>query len=403
MLRTVDAPFVTVLLADLAAPGPRAPRGDDAAVAARRAAFAVLREAAAPHGGREVPAGGDGLMLAFTSAAAAVRCAADMQRAATAADAPPLRIGMAAGEPIAEDEGLHGTPVVVARRLCETAAPGTIVATDVVRQVAGPRVEGIVRPAGSLRLPGLDERVAVAEVAWREDADDPLPADPHRPRGEITVVVADDQRLLRAGFRVILDSEPDMRVVGEAADGEEAVDVVRRRRPDVVLMDIRMPGLDGLAAAERILSEPGTATAVVMLTTFDRDEYVFEALRVGASGFLLKDTPADRLLDAVRVAAAGDALLAPSITRRLVERFARAARAPADGTPPALAALTARELEVLRLVARGRSNAEIAAELVLGENTVKTHVAHILGKLGLRDRVQAVVVAYESGLVTPEG
>ncbi|MGD9571085.1 MAG: response regulator [Thermoleophilia bacterium] len=219
----------------------------------------------------------------------------------------------------------------------------------------------------------------------------------------MTVVVADDQRLLRAGFRVILDSEPDMRVVGEAADGEEAVDLVRRRRPDVVLMDIRMPGLDGLAAAERILAEPGAATAVVMLTTFDRDEYVFEALRVGASGFLLKDTPADRLLDAVRVAAAGDALLAPSITRRLVERFARAARAPADGTPPALAALTARELEVLRLVARGRSNAEIAAELVLGENTVKTHVAHILGKLGLRDRVQAVVVAYETGLVTPEG
>ena len=257
------------------------------------------------------------------------------------------------------------------------------------------------RPAGrhGLRLPGIDERVAVAEVVWREGDDaagEPAPA----PAGEITVVVADDQRLLRAGFRVILDAEPDMRVVGEAEDGEAAVDVVRRRRPDVVLMDIRMPGLDGLRAAERILSEPGSRTAVVMLTTFDRDEYVFEALRVGASGFLLKDTPADRLLDAVRVAAAGEALLAPSITRRLVERFARAAR-PDDGPHPRLAALTARELDVLRLVAGGLSNGEIAARLVLGENTVKTHVAHVLSKLGLRDRVQAVVLAYETGFVTP--
>ncbi|MGD9697186.1 MAG: response regulator [Thermoleophilia bacterium] len=217
----------------------------------------------------------------------------------------------------------------------------------------------------------------------------------------MTVAVADDQRLLRAGFRVILDSEPDIRVVGEAEDGEGALDVVRRTRPDVVLMDIRMPGLDGLAAAERILSEPGCATAVVMLTTFDRDEYVFEALRIGASGFLLKDTPADRLLDAVRVAAAGEALLAPSITRRLVERFARVARPADEGVHPRLAALTARELEVLRLVAAGMSNAEIAAALVLGENTVKTHVARVLSKLGLRDRVQAVVLAYETGFVAP--
>ncbi|MFN8123747.1 MAG: response regulator transcription factor [Thermoleophilia bacterium] len=215
-------------------------------------------------------------------------------------------------------------------------------------------------------------------------------------------MIADDQRLLRAGFRVILDSEPDMRVVGEASDGEAAVDAVRRLRPDVVLMDIRMPGLDGLGAAARILGDPELATAVVMLTTFDRDEYVYEALRVGASGFLLKDTPADRLLDAIRVAAHGEALLAPSVTRRLIERFTSAARPAPDGVPEALAALTAREVEVLRMVARGLSNAEIARELVLGENTVKTHVARILAKLGLRDRVQAVVTAYETGLVAPE-
>jgi DNA-binding NarL/FixJ family response regulator len=291
----------------------------------------------------------------------------------------------------------------VALRLCETAAPGTIVATDVVRQIAGPGAAGLAHPAGALRLPGVPERVAVAEVRWRDDGEEEPAPDPPAGGGEITVVIADDQRLLRTGFRVILDSEPDMRVVGVAPDGAAAVDVVRRRRPDVVLMDIRMPDLDGLSAARRILDDPDVGTAVVMLTTFDRDEYVYEALRIGASGFLLKDTPADRLLDAIRVAASGDALLAPSITRRLIERFAHAARPEPDGVPAALAPLTARELDVLRLVARGMSNAEIARELVLGENTVKTHVARMLGKLGLRDRVQAVVLAYETGLVAPEG
>jgi DNA-binding NarL/FixJ family response regulator len=327
-----------------------------------------------------------------------------MQRAVAAAvPEPPLRIGMAAGEPVADGDELYGTPVEVARRLCETARPGAIVATDVVRQVAGPRVAGLIHPAGALRLPGLPERVGVAEVRWRPDEEELAPDPEPAVTGEVTVVVADDQRLLRTGFRVILDSEPDMRVVGEAPDGLAAVDLVRRRRPDVVLMDIRMPELDGLAAARRILDDPGLSTAVVMLTTFDRDEYVYEALRIGASGFLLKDTPADRLLDAVRVAASGDALLAPSITRRLIERFAHAARPEPDGVPAALAPLTARELDVLRLLARGLSNAEIAGELVLGENTVKTHVARVLGKLGLRDRVQAVVMAYETGLVAPEG
>ena len=249
----------------------------------------------------------------------------------------------------------------------------------------------------------VEQRVAVAQVRWSEDAPaGPEPAEPAAASRPIRVVVADDQQLVRAGFRVILEDEPDMTVVGEAPDGRSAVDVVLRTKPDVVLMDIRMPELDGLQAGERILSNPELETAVLMLTTFDRDEYIYEALRIGASGFLLKDAPADRLLDAVRVAAAGDALLAPSITRRLIEDLARSARPAAGELPDKLSELTAREVDALKLVAQGLSNSEIAAELVLGENTIKTHVAHVLSKLGLRDRVQAVVLAYESGLVAPE-
>jgi DNA-binding NarL/FixJ family response regulator len=289
--------------------------------------------------------------------------------------------------------------VIVASRLCATAGAGEILASEVVCRVAGARIAEMIHPVGALRLRGVSQRVTAAQVGWRGDEGTKSPA---APAAAIRVVVADDQQLVRAGFRVILEDEPDITVVGDAPDGRTAVDVVLRTRPDVVLMDIRMPELDGLRAAERILSEPELDTAVLMLTTFDLDEYIYEALRIGASGFLLKDAPADRLLDAVRAAAAGDVLLAPSITRRLIEQFARAARPEADGLPDALAELTSREVDVLRLVARGLSNAEIAAELVLGENTIKTHVAHLLSKLGLRDRVQAVVLAYETGLVSPE-
>jgi DNA-binding NarL/FixJ family response regulator len=218
----------------------------------------------------------------------------------------------------------------------------------------------------------------------------------------IRLVIADDQQLVRTGFRLILEAEDDLVVVGQAGDGLEAVDVVGREHPDVVLMDIRMPELDGIEATRRILAS-GSRARVLMLTTFDLNEYVYEALRAGASGFLLKDTPAEQLADAVRVIARGDALLAPSVTRRLLDEFA-GARAAAEPVPrvaaPGLDELTARELEVFRLVARGLSNAEIAAELVVSETTVKTHVARILMKLGLRDRVQAVVLAYESGIAT---
>jgi DNA-binding NarL/FixJ family response regulator len=214
----------------------------------------------------------------------------------------------------------------------------------------------------------------------------------------VKVVLADDQELVRTGFRMILRAEADVEVVGEAADGDEAVTLAARLRPDVVLMDIRMPRLDGLAATRKILALPATKTRVLILTTFDEDAYVFEALRAGASGFLLKTVPADQLVAGVREVAAGEALLAPAITRRLIERFAEAIE-PEPTPPPGYDELTAREREVFLLLARGLSNAEIAAELVVEPSTVKTHVAAVLSKLGVRDRVGAVVVAYESGLV----
>ncbi len=218
----------------------------------------------------------------------------------------------------------------------------------------------------------------------------------------IRVLLVDDQPLLRTGFRLILQTEPDIEVVGEAGDGEVAVSQARALRPDVVLMDIRMPRVDGIEATRR-LAALDPAPRVLVLTTYDLDEYVVESLRAGASGFLLKDAPADDLVDAVRVVHRGEAVVAPRVTRRLLDRFARQLPA-ADAVPVApLPSLTEREHEVLLLVARGLSNAEIAAELVLSETTVKTHVSNVLTKLGLRDRVQAVVLAYERGLVTPAG
>ena len=219
----------------------------------------------------------------------------------------------------------------------------------------------------------------------------------------IRVLLADDQALVRAGLRKIVETEPDMTVVAEAADGLQAVDGARASRPDVAVLDIRMPHLDGIEATRRILAAAtDDGVRVLVLTTFGLDEYVFEALRAGASGFMLKDAPPEELLDAIRVVASGAALLAPAVTQAVIQEFARRAPASAD-PPPLVAELTDREREVLLLLTRGRSNSEIARDLVVSEATVKTHVAHVLMKLGVRDRVQAVIYAYEAGVVSPGG
>jgi DNA-binding NarL/FixJ family response regulator len=215
----------------------------------------------------------------------------------------------------------------------------------------------------------------------------------------IRVLLADDQALVRGGFQMILAAQPDIEVVGEAEDGRQAIDLTNRLLPDVILMDVRMPVLDGLEATRRLV-ELGTTARILILTTFDLDEYVYAAIRAGASGFLLKDVRPSQLVDAIRVVADGEALLAPAVTRRLLERFAATLPTPEE-REPALATLTDRERDVLELVASGLSNAEIAERLFLGETTVKTHVSSLLRKLGLRDRVQAVVLAYEAGLVRP--
>lgn len=218
----------------------------------------------------------------------------------------------------------------------------------------------------------------------------------------IRVLVADDQQMIRAGFRLILSAEPDIEVAGEAADGAEAVTLARQLRPDVVLMDIRMPTLDGLEATRQLLAEvPAGVARVIVLTTFDDDEYVFGALHAGASGFLLKNSAPERLIDAIRVVAGGEALLAPSVTRQVIDEFTR--RPARQAAPPVLSELTERERDVLQEIAAGLTNAEIAARLYVSEATVKTHVSHLLMKLGLRDRVHAVIYAYQHGLAGQAG
>ncbi len=396
----------------------------------------LLRAAFEDAGGQEIDTQGDSFFVAFRRPKDAVVAAAAAQRALAAEEWPDgvevrVRMGIHTGEASLAADRYLGLAVHRAARICSAGHGGQILISQTTHALLEDEEEELPglskRDLGAQRLKDFDRPIQIYQLVvpelpvefpplrTLEDDRTPFEGDEGRlaeaarraSRGEeaagdgVRVLIADDQALVRAGFRMILEAEDDVEVVGEAADGGAAVEEVRRLQPDVVLMDVRMPELDGIEATRRLMEDAAVSAKVVMLTTFDMDEYIYEALRAGASGFLLKDTPPEQLVDGIRAVASGDALLAPSITKRVIEEFVSRPPDAARKPPPELDELTERELEVLKLLARGLSNAEIAKELFVSETTVKTHVAHVLRKLDLRDRVQAVVFAYESGLVQP--
>ena len=395
----------------------------------------LLRRAFQDAGGHEINTQGDSFFVAFRRPKEAVAAAVDAQRAVARHPWPDdarmrVRIGIHTGEATVTGDRYVGLAVHRAARICAAGHGGQVLLSQTTQALLeeeeelgdldfadlGPRslkdfdrpirIYQLLAPGLSAEFPDLrsaDERAATASarLADRHEVADADEATEAGGSDRISVLLVDDQELVRTGFRMILDAEEGMEVVGEAANGKDALNEAVRLRPDVVLMDVRMPELDGIEATRRLLADGGVDSKVVMLTTFDMDEYVYEALSAGASGFLLKDAPPEQLVAGIRAVCSGDALLAPSVTRRVIEEFVRR---PPDGErtpPPELEELTPRENEVLTLIARGLSNAEIAQTLVVSETTVKTHVARVLMKMGLRDRVQAVVMAYESGLIQP--
>ncbi|HKD34192.1 MAG TPA: response regulator [Gaiellaceae bacterium] len=385
----------------------------------------LMRAAWSGEDGRELDADGDSFFVAFGRPRQAVEAAVAAQRAIAAHEWPEgvdlrVRIGIHTGEATLVGDQYVGLAVHRAARICDAGHGGQTLLTETTRSLLEEaEFDGFeLRDLGSHTLKDFDRPLQIYQVTIPGllGTFPPLRAAGHgatdlaerqeelaasEKHGAVRVMIVDDQALVRAGFRMILEAEPDIDVVGEAADGGEAIEECRRLRPDVVLMDVRMPEMDGIEATRRLLEHDDADTKVVMLTTFDMDEYVYDTLRVGASGFLLKDVPPEQLVAGIRSVASGDALLAPSVTRRVIEEFVSRPPASVRALPEQLEELTARELEVLKLVARGLSNAEIAKTLFVSETTVKTHVAHVLMKLDLRDRVQAVVLAYESGLVQP--
>jgi DNA-binding NarL/FixJ family response regulator/class 3 adenylate cyclase len=365
---------------------------------------AIISDSVEAFGGRVVDTQGDSTFSVFERASDAVRAAARAQHEFEGAEWPDdavlrVRMGIHTGEATPSEGNYHGLAVHRAARICSEARGGQVLVSHATVSVIEDARDGLAGVSlvevGERRLKDFEEPVRLHQLTTPDR--DALEMTASR----IGVLIVDDQALVRTGFRMILEAERDLAVVGEAADGAEAVEQARRTKPDVILMDVRMPNVDGLEATRRLLEGRDDGPRVLILTTFDLDEYVYEALKAGASGFLLKDTPPEELVDAIHVVARGDALLAPTITRRVIEEFVR--RPPESARPPSreLEELTPRELDILRYVARGLSNAEIAAEAFVSETTVKTHVAHILMKLHLRDRVQAVVFAYENGVVAP--
>jgi DNA-binding NarL/FixJ family response regulator/class 3 adenylate cyclase len=395
----------------------------------------LLRSAFQNCDGHEINTQGDSFFVAFRKPKDAVGAAVEAQRALARHPWPEetemrVRIGIHTGEATVAEDRYVGLAVHRAARICAAAHGGQVLLSQTTQALLedeeelgeldfcdlGPRsLKNFDRPVRIYQLlapdlPAEFPQLRSAEEGARgsaqladqhEVADAEAAAEVPDSTGKVRVLIVDDQALVRTGFRMILDAEADMEVVGEASNGSEAVAEAARLRPDVVLMDVRMPELDGIEATRRLLADGGVDSKVVMLTTFDMDEYVYEALRAGASGFLLKDAPPEQLVDGIRAVCSGDALLAPSVTRRVIEEFVRRPPGAVRAEPPEIEELTPRECEVLKLIARGLSNAEIAQSLVVSETTVKTHVAHVLMKMDLRDRVQAVVMAYESGLVQP--
>jgi len=385
---------------------------------------ALLRTAFEQAGGQGIGVQGDAVFVAFRRPTSAILAAVAGQRALAShewplGEQPRVRMGIHTGEGSIAGDQYHGLAIHRAARICAAGHGGQILVSQVTCALLEDEEHDeslfTLRDLGAQRLKDFDRPVRIHQLV-ADGLPDTFPAlRTEDPAGEqpteaatdlqaIRVLIVDDQALVRAGFRMILDAQTDIEVVGEAADGREAISEAARLSPDVVLMDVRMPEVDGIEATRSLLGgNDATTTRVVMLTTFDMDEYVYEALRAGASGFLLKDAPPEQLVAGIRAVASGDALLGPSVTRRVIEEYIRrpggAGRTPA----PRLEELTARETEVLKLIARGLSNAEIATTLFLSETTVKTHVAHVLRKLDVRDRVQAVVLAYDSGLVEPGG
>ncbi|HSS72014.1 MAG TPA: response regulator [Gaiellaceae bacterium] len=383
----------------------------------------LLRDAWEAHSGRELDNEGDSFFVAFRRPRHAVDAAVAAQRALADHSWPEdaavrVRIGVHTGEATATGDHYVGLAVHRAARICDAGHGGQVLLSETTRSLLEDDERDLdLHDLGPHQLKDFDRPVRIYQLAIEGLHGDfpPLRTQtgetaPHladrqeqqaAPPSGVRVLIVDDQVLVRTGFRMILEAEPDLEVVGEASDGIEAVSQARALKPDVVLMDVRMPEVDGIEATRQLLGGGDSEAKVVMLTTFDMDEYVYEALRAGASGFLLKDVPPEQLVAGIRAVASGDALLAPSVTRRVIEEFVRRPPDSVRAQPERLSELTARELEVLKLIARGLSNAEIAKELFVSETTVKTHVAHVLMKLNLRDRVQAVVLAYESGLVQP--
>jgi DNA-binding NarL/FixJ family response regulator/class 3 adenylate cyclase len=384
--------------------------------------FRLLRTAFEEAGGQGISMQGDAVFVAFRRPKNAILAALTGQRALARQQwplgvPPRVRMGIHTGEASVVGDQYHGVAIHRAARICAAGHGGQILVSHATAALLEDEQDDeslfTLRDLGQQRLKDFERGVRIyqliapdlpqafptirtveATLAEREHEQSET-AD----EGTIRILLVDDQALLRTGFRMIIDSEEGMEVVGEAANGHEALAEASRLKPDVVLMDVRMPELDGIEATRLLLRHETAHTRVVMLTTFDMDEYVYEAFRAGASGFLLKDVPPEQLVVGIRAVASGDALLAPAVTRRVIEEYvSRPPNCPRT-LPTALEQLTPREVDVLKLIARGLSNAEIAEVLVLSETTVKTHVAHLLMKLDLRDRVQAVVLAYESGLV----